>query len=134
MGLGNYQGIPPFIITPLQGISSYFDETAQTIHYNMGCDVNSNNTVNFSTSMEFAAQSDLTILVVGINNTIEAEGKDRHSLYLPGVQNEFIRNISSVSDNIVLILINAGCLDVAEFESDDNIKAILWAGYGGQYG
>ena len=132
--LGNYQGVSPFIITALQGIQSYMVDSSQTVNYNMGCGISENSTENFTKSMELAASSDLTVLVMGINNTVEAEGKDRHSLYLPGVQNEFIRNISSVSSNIILILINAGCLDVSEFEDDDHIKAILWAGYGGQYG
>ena len=74
------------------------------------------------------------MLVMGLNQSIEAEGLDRHSWFLPGVQNELIRNVSAVSSKIVLVLINAGCVDVAEFEADERVAAILWAGYGGMYG
>eukprot|EP01083_Nonionella_stella_P090809 253753_1 len=132
--LGNYQGIPPFIITPLDAIESYLDNTTQTLYYDPGCEIHSNDTTHFAQSIAYAKEADVTVLVMGLNNTIEAEGLDRHSLYLPGVQNEFIRNISSVTDNIILILINAGCVDVLEFKNNDHIKAILWAGYGGMYG
>ena len=131
--LGNYQGVPPFIITALEGVQSYLTN-GQTVNFSPGCDINTNDTSNFSKSVAYASKSDLTILVMGLNETVEAEGKDRHSLLLSGLQNEFIRNISAVTSNIILILINAGCVDVSEFEKDDNIKAILWAGYGGMYG
>ena len=88
----------------------------------------------FNISKEYASISDLTILVMGLNTSIEDEGLDRYSLLLPGVQNEFINNITNVSNNIIIILINAGCVDISKFNINNNIKSILWAGYGGMYG
>ena len=34
----------------------------------------------------------------------------------------------------VLVIISGGCVDISDAQSDDNVDAIMWAGYGGMYG
>ena len=133
--IGDYGGIAPFIITVLEGIESYTKPRNITTYFNQGCDIDSDNKSNFSISQQYAKQSDLVILVMGLNQTIESEGKDRYNMTLPGVQNEFITGITNVNQKVILVLVTGGCVDVAEFENNNNIIGILYAAsYGGMFG
>eukprot|EP01084_Bolivina_argentea_P252456 423756_1 len=135
---GNYYGHAPFMITPLDAVQTYAKQSGINVLYNQGIAINSNSTNGFSISEQYAKQADLTILVMGIDQTIESEGRDRINLLLPGKQYEFITNISSVSAQnggiTILALISGGCIDVSMADSNTNINAILWGGYGGMYG
>ena len=84
--------------------------------------------------MDAAKQSNLTVLVVGLDESQENENNDRESIMLPGVQNELIRNVSAVSNRTILVVITGGCVDISEWRDSENINAILTAGYPGMYG
>jgi len=63
-------------------------------------------------------------MVMGLDQSVEMEGKDRAShtcesmnrsaIGLPGCQHDLISAIEEVSDNIVLILLNGGPLTIVE--------------------
>jgi len=71
--LGNYNGIPPFIISPLSGLSSY-----AKVDYQQGCDVACTDAAGFPAAMAAAKSADATVIVVGINQTFESEEHDRY--------------------------------------------------------
>ena len=62
----------------------------------------------------------------------EAEATDRSSLALPGSQMELFRAIHKLGKPLVVFVMNAGPLDLAEIKASG--VPIIAAGYGGEYG
>jgi beta-glucosidase-like glycosyl hydrolase len=87
--LGNYFGLPPFIVSIAQGLGLYLS-TVKTFH---GCSLwNSLQQEPWLAQAErAAAKAEQTVLVVGSAQMFEAESKDRYSLLLPGRQAELVR-------------------------------------------
>lgn len=86
-------------------------------------------------AVEAARHADAVVLVVGLDQSIEAEGRDRFDLLLPGRQQELITAVAKASPGpTVLVLMSGGPVDVSFAEVDPNVAAILWAGYPGQAG
>ena len=73
--LGNYYGEPPYIISPLEALSKSVSK--DNVYYARGCDINSTSTAGFDDATRAVRSSDTVILVVGIDQSIEAEGLDR---------------------------------------------------------
>lgn len=93
-------------------------------------------------AVETAKQADAVILVLGLNERLEGEemkveaagfnGGDRTSLDLPANQEELIKAMKATGKPVVLVLINGSALSINW--ANDNIPAILTAGYPGQQG
>ena len=81
---------------------------------------------------ETARKSDVVVAVMGINKTIEREGKDRKDLNLPADQEEFLKALYEVNPNIVLVLIAGSPLAVTW--EDSHLPAIVNAWYAGEQG
>jgi beta-glucosidase len=81
---------------------------------------------------EMARKSDVVIAVMGINKTIEREGKDRDYITLPADQQEFLQELYHVNKNIVLVLVAGSPLSI--LWEDKNIPAIVNAWYPGEQG
>lgn len=81
---------------------------------------------------ELARKCDVTVLVMGINKSIEMEGRDRTSIELPEDQKKFIKEIYKVNPNTVLVLV-AGSQLAINWEQQ-NIPGILNAWYPGEQG
>lgn len=77
-------------------------------------------------------QSDVVVVVMGINKTIEREGQDRYDIQLPADQREFLQEIYKVNPNIVLVLVAGSSLAV-NWE-DEHLPAIVNAWYPGEKG
>ncbi|KAK8540978.1 hypothetical protein V6N13_061026 [Hibiscus sabdariffa] len=129
--IGNYAGVGCGYTSPLQGIGNY----AKTIHQ-MGCaDVACADDKLFSAAINAARQADATVLVMGLDQSIEAEFKDRTGLLLPGRQQELVSKVASASKGpTILVLMSGGPIDVSFAKNDPRIGSILWAGYPGQAG
>ncbi|KAH1046294.1 hypothetical protein J1N35_037078 [Gossypium stocksii] len=129
--IGNYAGVACGYTSPLQGISRY----ARTIHQagcsNVACDTN-----NLFGAAEVAAhEADATVLVMGLDQSIEAEFRDRVGLLLPGRQQELVSRVARASRGpTVLVLMSGGPIDVSFAKNDPRVSAIIWAGYPGQAG
>ncbi len=93
-------------------------------------------------AVETAKQADAVILVLGLNERLEGEemkveaagfnGGDRTSLDLPANQEELMKAMKATGKPVVLVLINGSALSINW--ANDNIPAILTAGYPGQQG
>ncbi|XP_015082797.1 probable beta-D-xylosidase 2 [Solanum pennellii] len=129
--IGNYAGVACGYTSPLQGISKY----AKTIH-EKGCgDVACTDDKLFAGAVNAARQADATVLVMGLDQSIEAEFRDRTGLLLPGFQQELISEVSKASRGpVVLVLMSGGPVDVTFANNDPRIGGIVWAGYPGQGG
>ncbi|KAF4358943.1 hypothetical protein G4B88_018181 [Cannabis sativa] len=129
--IGNYAGIPCGYTTPLQGIGKY----AKTM-YQQGCvDVSCYDNEHFKTAEVIAGQGDATILFMGLDQSIEAESKDRVDILLPGRQQELVSRVAGASKGpVILVLMSGGPIDISFAKRNPRIGAILWAGYPGQGG
>ena len=114
------------------GIESYI--SPENVSYNIGCAMDSNDTSNFNASIALASAADLTVLVMGLDESQEAEGHDRKNLSLPGMQYELIDKVSAVAKHTILVIVSGGCVDLSNYINNTNVEAIIWAGYSGMYG
>ncbi len=130
---GNYQGVAPFLSTPLSAISS----RAQVSSID-GCDINSTDTSRIAAAEKIVENVDTVVLVVGINESIESEGLDRSSIGLPGVQTQLIEAVltqaSIYNKPVCIVYIGGGASDLSAYANDDRVSAIISAGYSGQSG
>ncbi|KAJ1412572.1 Immunoglobulin-like fold [Sesbania bispinosa] len=129
--IGNYAGIACGYTTPLQGIGRY----ARTIHQ-LGCgNVACTDDKKFGPAIDAARKADATVLVMGLDQSIEAETVDRVGLFLPGHQQDLVSKVAAASKGpTILVLMSGGPLDVTFAKNNPQIAGILWAGYPGQAG
>ncbi|PON61689.1 Glycoside hydrolase [Parasponia andersonii] len=72
---------------------------------------------------------------MGLDQSIEAEFKDRVGLLLPGRQQDLVSKVAAASKGpTVLVLMSGGPIDVSFAKKDRRISSIVWAGYPGQAG
>ena len=93
-------------------------------------------------AVQVANQADAVVLVLGLNERLEGEemkveadgfdGGDRTSLDLPANQEELMKALVATGKPVVLVLINGSALSINW--ANDNVPAILTAGYPGQQG
>ena len=86
----------------------------------------------FEAEKKLAKNSDLAIVVLGVNKSIEMEGRDRTTLELPTDQQHFIQDIYKSNPKTIVVLIAGGSLAVNWIQ--ENIPAIVNAWYPGEQG
>lgn len=87
-----------------------------------------------------AEKSDAVIMVMGLSPRLEGEalgtelegfsGGDRLSLQLPRSQRELMKAVHAIGKPVALVLMSGGALGLTW--ADENLSAVLQAGYGGQ--
>jgi beta-glucosidase len=80
-------------------------------------------------AVRLAKNSDVVVLVAGLNSEWEAEGFDREDMKLPGAQNELIERVARANKNTVVVL-NAG--SPVEMPWIDKVPAVLQLWYDSQ--
>ncbi|WJX23441.1 Beta-D-xylosidase 1 [Trifolium repens] len=129
--IGNYAGVACGYTTPLQGIARYVRTLHQAGCGNVACGGNQ----LFGAAETVARQADATVLVMGLDQSIEAEFRDRVGLLLPGHQQELVSRVARAARGpVILVLMSGGPIDVTFAKNDPKISAILWVGYPGQSG
>ncbi|XP_020082655.1 beta-xylosidase/alpha-L-arabinofuranosidase 2-like [Ananas comosus] len=130
--IGNYEGTPCGYVTPLQGLTANVATVYQPGCADVGC---SGNSLQLDPAKQAAAQADVTVLIVGADQSIERESLDRVSLLLPGQQTQLITAVAKASKGpVILVIMSGGPFDISFAKSSDQISAILWAGYPGEAG
>jgi hypothetical protein len=83
------------------------------------------NTSGIAAALAAVVEADVTVLVVGIDHTVEHEGHDVGNTTLPGLQESFALQVISKAKKTVLILIGDDCnsIDNLVDGSDAIIKA-----------
>ncbi|KAF5195738.1 Beta-d-xylosidase [Thalictrum thalictroides] len=128
--IGNYEGTPCKYTTPLQGLTA----VVPTL-YSPGCANVACGTAQVDDAKKIAAQADATILIVGIDLSIEAESRDRVDLLLPGQQTLLINEVAEASKGpVILVIMSGGGFDITFAKSNTKITSILWVGYPGEAG
>jgi len=80
-------------------------------------------------AVELASKSDKTVLFVGLPDSFESEGYDRTHMRLPLGQLKLIEELSKVTKNIIVVLMNGSPIEMPWISNTD---AILEAYLGGQ--
>lgn len=141
---GGYSGKPMDPITPLQGVKNRMQPGTEIVLVT-GAEISApRNNPNAPAAPAFdkegelrkaaeaAKAADIAILYVGTTLAIEAEGRDRTSLGLPGNQNELIKTVLAANPRTIVVLLNAGPLTIPDVK--EKAPAILEAWWGGEQG
>ncbi|KAJ3345426.1 hypothetical protein HDU83_004086 [Entophlyctis luteolus] len=119
------------ISTIADGIKNAF--TFANVTTNTGCDIDRDAGQNIDDAVALAAKADLTIICLGLDKTIEDEGRDRHHIEFPGHQLYLLKKAVKASKNkVVLVVIAGGSLDLSWAEKSDKVGAILYGFYPGE--
>lgn len=144
---GNYNGTAGETVTLLQGIRREFpmadvlySEGSHLYRDRVeGCSPLPDDRV--SEAKAYASFADVTILALGLDHSIEGEQGDASNEYaagdkrdvtLPESQKHLLKAVCEVSDNVIVVLLSGGCLDLGE--ETDKVRAILQGWYPGALG
>ena len=125
---GDYSGTPlneP--VSPLEGITKRAGNKIRISTLPWKKDATS-----FADEKKLAAQSDVAIVVLGINKDIEREGRDRENIGLPENQELFVREIYKANPKTILILVAGSQMSIPWEQA--HLPAILNAWYPGEQG
>ncbi len=121
---GSSAVVPPFEVTPYEGVTNYIGDNAKIVSE--------------------AEEADVVLLVTGLNhgghfllNLIlnregDTEGKDRSTYKLPEAQEQLIEETLDKNPNTVVILVAGSPIDVSDWY--DDLPALLNAWYPGMMG
>jgi len=123
-GGGSSTVAPNYQISPLEGLRERVGDRAFVEFVDSEKDLEG--------ARSAARAADVVLLFVGLNSSIESEGFDRVTLDFPEPQQQLIRDIQSVNENVVLV-INSGA-PVLLRDLGDRAKAIVASWYPGQEG
>lgn len=102
----------------------------------MGCaNVHCKNESLIFPAVRAAKKADATVVVVGLDLSVEAEDRDRVDLLLPGYQTQLVNQVAADSKGpVILVVMSGGGVDISFAKKNPKIQAILWAGYPGEEG
>ncbi len=137
---GGYSGKTVDPVTPLQGIRNraaqgteiVFATGAQIAPPRRPPEVPFDREAELRRAVEVAGKADVAIVYVGTTLSIEAEGRDRTNLGLPGNQEELVKAVMQANPRTVVVLLNAGPLTIPWIK--EHAPAIVEAWWAGQEG
>lgn len=136
---GGYSGKAINPVTPLQGIrnraaigTEILFAAGGEISPKRSSEVPFNKKEELKKAIDIARKADVVILYIGTTLSIEAEGRDRTTLSLPGNQEELVEAIMAVNPKTVVVEMNAGPLAVPWIK--ENVPAIVEAWWAGEEG
>lgn len=131
MTWGNlFAGIPCKYTTPLQGLTA-----SVATKYLPGCSNVTCRNAQLKEAKKLAATADATVLVMGIDQSLERESFDRVDLRLPGQQPLLIKEVAKVAKGpVILVIMSGGGFDISFAKHNDRVTSILWVGYPGEAG
>jgi beta-glucosidase len=129
---GNYYGTPARKVSPIQGLKEALGADVK-VEYEQGAGfIEAADPSMIARAADLARRSDVAIVFLGTNLRVEAEGRDRRDLNLPGAQEQLLEAVYAANPKTVLVLMNAGPLAVTW--ANDHLPAILDAWYPGEAG
>ena len=140
--LGNYNGQPSRMLTPLQAIRERLNGWAEVIYIEGVDHVDAVPENQLKEYMRQSKEADVVIFVGGISPRLEGEempvskdgfdGGDRTTIALPAVQTQVMKALAAEHIPTVFVMMTGSALAIP-WEAK-NVPAILNAWYGGQYG
>ena len=145
--IGNYHGTSSRYITALEGIQDEVGEEVRVL-FSEGCHLEKDRVENLAWSQDriseaviTAEHSDVVILCVGLDETLEGEegddgnsdaSGDKKDLHLPKVQEELIEEVTAVGKPTIVVLMAGSAIDLNYAE--EHCNAVLMAWYPGARG
>jgi len=138
--LGNYNGFPTRIITPLDGLKEELGNNVK-IYSDTVIGYYGEAPKSFASTVKNVKDADLIIYVGGISPRIEGEemkvnvkgfyGGDRTSILLPQVQTDLMKTLKATGKPVVFVMMTGSAI-ATPWESE-NLDAILNSWYGGEF-
>ena len=145
--VGNYHGTSSRYITMLEGIQDAVGEDVRVL-YSEGCHLFKDRVENLawrqdriSEALTVAEHSDVVVLCLGLDETLEGEegdagngyaSGDKADLQLPEVQRELLEAVAGCGKPVVLCVLTGSAVDL-NF-ADEHVNAILQVWYPGARG
>ena len=145
---GNYYGTPSRYITFLEGIQDYLEDEDIRIYYSEGCHLYKDKVEplalkhdRLSEALTVAEHSDVVILCLGLDETLEGEegdtgnhaaSGDKLDLNLPEVQQTLLEKVVAVGKPTILLLATGSAMSI-NF-ADEHCNAIIQTWYPGARG
>ena len=129
---GNYHGSLGHVVSVLEGILEHYP--IDDVLYAQGSGVTTGSNDQVRKAIQAARSADQVILVLGIDDHVEAESKDRYDIGLPAAQLRLYQEVLQVTQNVILVLVNGGSLDISDAKLNPRVKGILEAFYPGEQG
>ena len=139
--VGNYHGTSSRYITVLEGIQDAVGEDVR-VYYSEGCHLFKDRVEHLgweqdriSEAVAVAENSDVVILVVGLDETLEGEegdtgnsyaSGDKVDLLLPKVQRELVEAVCKVGKPVVLLNMTGSAMDLRYAQDNANAVMQLW--------
>lgn len=127
---GNYQGIAPFLVSPLQGAMN----AGYQVSFALGTNISGTSTTGFAAALSAAQAADAVIFAGGIDQSVERESLDRTSIAWPGNQLDLIAALEGTGKPLLVVQFGGGQVDDTVLKANKTVNAIVWGGYPGQSG
>lgn len=138
--LGNYNGFPSRIITPLDGLNDELGNRVE-IYADTVIGYYGSSPSSFASTLSKIKDADLIIYAGGISPRIEGEemrvnapgffGGDRTSILLPPIQTDLLKALKSTGKPIIFVMMTGSAIAIP-WESQ-NIPVIMNSWYGGEF-
>jgi len=132
--LGSYYGLSPRLVTITEGIMANAAEGCRTV-YRTGCPLFGPMAPGVNYTYPTAAESELTIAVVGLDPSLEGEegdaaasptGGDRDSIELPAVQREFLLELRKHARKLVVVVTGGSAIAIPEIHEVADAVLQVW--------
>ncbi len=132
--LGNYFGVSPRLVTLLEGITECAVEGCRVV-YRTGCPLSGAIAPGVNYTYPTAADSELTIAVLGLDPSLEGEegdavasstGGDRDAIELPEVQRKFFLELRKHAKKLVVVLTGGSAMAVPEVQELADAVLQVW--------
>jgi len=132
--IGNYYGFSPRLVTIAEGIVAAAAEGCRTV-YRTGCPLFGRMAPGVNYTYSTAAESELTIAVVGLDPSLEGEegdavasptGGDRESIELPAVQRDFLIELRKNARKLVVVVTGGSAVAIPEIHEIADAVLQVW--------
>ncbi len=104
--------------------ASYFESVWDVVGHQ-------SNLSNLKGAVRAAAEADYTVLCVGEPNTCEFESVDRQQIKLSKEEELAIHSFANACDKLIVVVYAGAAIDMSDWI--DEVDAVVWAGYGGEF-
>ncbi len=146
--VGNYHGTSSRYITVLEGIQDEVEETSVRVYYSEGCHLFRDRVEHLgwrqdriSEAVAVANNSDVVVLCVGLDETLEGEegdtgnsyaSGDKTDLLLPEVQRELVEAVCKTGKPVILLNMTGSAMDLRY--AQEHAAAVMQIWYPGARG
>ncbi len=123
-------------ITPLEGLRSQLNGLAEIVfaqgystmsgRYRWGIQPETSSEKLLAEALEAAKDADIVIFIGGNNREVETEGSDRTTIELPFGQDNLLKAISEVNENIITVLVAGAPVDLNTVNKISSSIVVSW--------